>query len=194
MSNDNASTPENNEAAAAPANGNGTAPETSKTPPTLEELTAKYEEALKEEKNKYLYLYAEFENYKKRAVKERSDMLKFGWEGVARELLGVVDNLDRAIQAMPAGTDENLKKGIEMILNQFQSTLDKQGVKPVTALGQTFNPEIHEAMGQEPSDRPSGEITQELVKGYTLHGRLLRPSRVVVSSGKNSEKTAAVET
>ena len=189
MSNENSNATENTDTGAsaetvATPNGNGAASAASAESSASPELVAKFEEALKEEKNKYLYLYAEFENFKKRAVKERSDTMKFGWEGVARDLLGVLDNLDRAIQAMPAGTDENLKKGIEMIQGQFQNTLEKQGVKPITTIGQTFNPEIHEAMGQEPSDQPSGTITRELFKGYTLHGRLLRPARVVFSSGK----------
>lgn len=138
---------------------------------------------LQEEKNKYLYLYAEFENFKKRAIKERSDLMKFGWERIASELLDVVDNLERAVDHMPDTTDKNLKTGIEMVLNQFHTTLEKQGVLPITTVGQNFNPELHEAMGQEPSKLPQGVITQALVKGYTLHGRLLRPAKVVVSTG-----------
>jgi molecular chaperone GrpE len=152
----------------------------------IEEL----ESALKEERNKYLYLYADFENFKKRAVKERSDAMKFGWERVAGEILGVVDNLERAVAHMPKEVDANLRTGIEMTITQFRSVLEKQGVVLVPSDGQPFNPELHEAMGQEPSDQPSGNVTQTLVKGYTLHGRLLRPAKVVVSSGKPNGEAA----
>ena len=144
---------------------------------------ADLEAKLQEEKNKYLYLYAEFENFKKRTIKERSDLMKFGWENIARELLAVVDNLERAINHMPENTDKNLKMGIEMVLNQFRSTMEKQGVLPITTTGQSFNPDLHEAMGQEPSALPQGTVTQALVSGYTLHGRLLRPAKVVLSTG-----------
>lgn len=154
----------------------------------LEGTLAATDAKLTEEKNKYLYLYADFDNFKKRAAKERSELLKFGWENIARDLLGIIDNFERALEHMPKDVDANLRTGIEMILSQFRSTLEKQGVLPVTSDGTTFNPDVHEAMGQEPSDLPQGSITQTLVKGYTLHGRLLRPARVIVSSGKNTEK------
>jgi molecular chaperone GrpE len=153
----------------APSNGHGS--------------TAELEAQLKEKDSKYLYLYAEFENYKKRAVKERSDAMKFGWESVARDLLQVTDNLERGLAHAPAGTDKNLMEGLNMTLNQFRSTLQKQGVQQIQTLGQPFNPEFHDAVGQEPSDKPAGTITQEQLKGYTLHGRLLRPASVIVSMG-----------
>lgn len=153
----------------------------------LEGTLAATDAKLTEEKNKYLYLYAEFDNFKKRAIKERSDLMKFGWENIARDLLGVIDNLERAVAHMPKDIDANLRTGIEMTVSQFRSTLERQGVLPITSDGSVFNPDLHEAMGQEPSELPQGTITQTLVKGYTLHGRLLRPARVVVSSGKPAE-------
>jgi molecular chaperone GrpE len=138
---------------------------------------------LKEEKNKFLYLYADFENYKKRAIKERSDAMKFGWEGVARDLIEVSDNLERALSHVPAGTDKNLSDGLNMILSQFRTTMQKQGVHTMETVGKVFDPEFHEAIGQEPSDKPSGTITREQLKGYTIHGRLLRPANVIISTG-----------
>ena len=149
----------------------------------LQKRTQELEAQSKEKENKYLYLYAEFENYKKRAVKERSDAMKFGWEGVARDLLQVADNLDRALSHIPSGTDKNLADGLNMILAQLRNTMQKQGVQTVDCLGKLFDPELHEAVGQEPSEKPSGTITQEQLKGYTLHGRLLRPANVIVSMG-----------
>ncbi len=143
---------------------------------------AELEAALTEEKNKYLYLYADFDNFRKRSVKERSDAMKFGWENIARDMLGVIDNLERALEHMPANVDANLKAGIEMTVSQFRSALEKQGVALIATEKTPFNPEFHEAMGQEPSELPAGSITKTLVKGYTLHGRLLRPAKVLVAA------------
>lgn len=138
---------------------------------------------LKEKESKYVYLYAEFENFKKRSLKERSDLIKFGWESVARELLETADNLERAIAHVPPGTDQNFMNGLAMVLSQFRSSLQKQGVEVIESLKMPFDPNFHEAVGQEPSDLPEGTITQEHSKGYTLHGRLLRPARVILSKG-----------
>lgn len=160
---------------AAPNEGNGNG----EASPQLLELQTQ----LKDKENKYLYLYADFENYKKRAVKERSDAQKFGWESVARDLLLVLDNLERGLQYAPAGTDANLLAGLQMTAKQFRETLERQGVQIISAVGQVFNPELHEAVGQEPSDQSSGTIIKEEQKGYTLHGRLLRAARVIISSG-----------
>lgn len=139
--------------------------------------------AVKEERNKYLYLYAEFENYKKRTIKERSELMKYGWENIARDILGVIDNLERAVEHMPPTTDSNLKTGIDMTVAQFRAVLEKQGVAVIPSDTTPFNPELHEAMGQEPSTLPAGTVTKTLVKGYTLNGRLLRPAKVVMSTG-----------
>ncbi len=153
-----------------------------------ENVTEKSPEAILMEKlahseEKYKYLYADFENYKKRAIKERQDAMKFGWENVAGDLLQVIDNLDRALQYAKPDTDANLLSGLKMVAQQFITTLGKQGVAVIPAIDHPFNPELHEASGEMPSDKPKGIITQELQKGYTLHGRLLRASRVMLSSG-----------
>jgi len=148
----------------------------------LQQKVSELEAQVKEKESKYVYLYADFENYKKRAIKDRSDLQKFGWEPVARELLQVIDNLERAVEHMPAGVDENFAKGIDMVLNQFRFTLQKQGVEVIPTAKQPFDPNLHEAVSQEPSaESPAGTILKEHQKGYTLHGRLLRPARVVVS-------------
>ena len=141
------------------------------------------EDLVHEKENKYLYLYAEFENAKKRAVRERSVLIKFGWENVARELLLVFDNFERALQHIPAQTDKNLTDGLKMISSQFKSALQKQGVQQVELLGKLFSPELAEAIAQIPSDQPAGTVIKEELPGFTLHGRLLRPANVVVSSG-----------
>lgn len=153
----------------------------------LEKRIQELEAQLKEKDQKYVYLYAEFENFKKRSIRERSDLIKFGWEPTARELLQVVDNLERALMHIPSQTDKNLVDGLNMVLNQFKSILQKQGVQPIEALKVDFDPNLHEAVGQEESELPSGKIVKEHARGYTLNGRLLRPSRVVVSGGQASK-------
>lgn len=156
----------------------------------LQKRIQELETQAKEKDAKYLYLYAEFDNYKKRAIKERSDLIKYGWEPTARELLQVIDNLERALAHVPPETDKNLLTGLNMVLNQFTSTLQKQGVTAIESLEKVFDPNLHEAVGQEPSDLPSGTITKEHLRGYTLHGRLLRPARVMISSGQKAEKVS----
>jgi molecular chaperone GrpE len=149
---------------------------------------AELEAAVKEKESKYLYLYAEFENFKKRAAKERQDLVKFGCENLAYELLEVVDNLERAISHLPANTDKNVAGGLQMILNQFRSALQKQGVQEIGGLDAPFDPNVHEAVAHEPSEKPEGTITAEHHRGYTLHGRLLRPARVTVSAGNHGKQ------
>ncbi len=150
------------------------------TPDPLMEM----EKKLKEAEQKYVYLYAEFENFKKRAVKERQDTVKFGWENVASGLLEVLDNFNRALTFAKPDGDPSLVSGLKMVAQQFKATLEKQGVAEIATENQNFNPEMHEAVGQLPSEKPAGLIVQEHQKGYTLHGRLLRPARVMISSGQ----------
>lgn len=144
---------------------------------------ADLEAKLAEAQQKYVYLYAEFDNFKKRAIKERQDLVKFAFEPAAREILAVVDNLGRALEFMPEGTDNNLKTGIQMVYDQLAQSLQKHGVEAIQTSGAAFDPNLHEAVGQLPSEQAAGTIIQEHQKGYTLHGRLLRPSRVVLSAG-----------
>jgi molecular chaperone GrpE len=153
------------------------APESQPSP--LEAL----EKKLKEAEQKHVYLYAEFENFKKRAIREQQEAVKFGWKNTALGLLDVLDNFDRALQFAKPEADPNLFSGIKMVSQQFKSVLEKQGVTEIAVNDQAFNPELHEAVGQIPSDKAQGVIVQEQQKGYTLHGRLLRPSRVLVSAG-----------
>ena len=156
--------------------------DTGAAPDRLQEL----ETQVKEKENKYLYLYAEFENHKKRAIKERSDLIKFGWENVARDLLESLDNLDRAIEHAPKVSDPGFAQwfaGVQMVATHFRATMERQGIRVIEAVGKDFDANFHEAMGFENSNLASGKVVRELVKGYTLHGRLLRPAKVSVSNG-----------
>jgi molecular chaperone GrpE len=132
----------------------------------------------------YLRSQAELENYRKRAIRDRQDLLKFGNENILRELLPVIDNLDRAVQHAreTEGENQGLIQGVEMTLGQFQRVLEKFQVTPFDALGEPFDPARHEAMGQyETADFPPNAVAQELQKGYLLHDRLLRPAMVMIA-------------
>lgn len=168
---------------------NGQAKEASGQSGDLEKKIQELEAQAKEKEQKYVYLYAEFDNYKKRMMKERADLLKFGWENAARELLEVVDNLERALNHMPKTGDQShktLEQGLHMVLNQFKAALEKQGVQSIEASTKDFDPNLHEAVGHVESEEPEGRVVREESRGYTLHGRLLRPARVVISSGQKS--------
>lgn len=163
---------------------------------SVEELQKKIQELeaqVKEKEQKYLYLYAEFENFKKRSIKERSDLMKFGWESLAHDLLQVIDNLERALAHMPSSADKAITDGIQMVLNQFTAALNRQNVLPIQSVQQSFDPSLHEAVGSEPSEQPPGTVIKEQLRGYTLHGRLLRPARVIVSQGAEKEKNNSPE-
>ncbi len=137
---------------------------------------------VEEQKKKYLYLYAEFENYKKRAIRERSDLVKFGNESLVREILSVVDNLERALNHAGDANKDALVTGIQMVSQQFKDALSKFGVQIIPTAGLKFDPEKHEAVSQEVLEgKEAGTIVREHQRGYTLHGRLLRPAKVVVS-------------
>jgi molecular chaperone GrpE len=159
-------------------------PTNTPTPAAIaEELQAK----LEEEKKKYLYLYSEFENFRRRNERDRLEFLKFGHESFLKELLQVMDNFERALaHAKSQGGDKGsplaqVVQGIEMIHYQYLDALKGQGVAAVVSLGQKFDPAVHEAVGEEESDAEPGTIVKEMQKGYTLHGRLLRPARVVLA-------------
>lgn len=153
------------------------------SPSTAELKIQELEAQVKEKENKYLYLYADFENFKKRAQKERADLIKYGWESVARDLLQVVDNFERAIGHMPKDTDKNFGEGLKMISSHFLGILQRQGVEIIDTKDKAFDPNLHEAVGQVPSELPEGTIVKEEMRGYNLHGRLLRPARVLISQG-----------
>jgi len=145
----------------------------------------------------YVRSQAELENYRKRAQRDRQDLLKFGNENILRELLPVIDNLDRAVQHAreTEGDNQGLIQGVEMTLGQFSRVLEKFQVIPFDSLGEMFDPARHEAMGQyETSDYPPNAIAQELQKGYLLHDRLLRPAMVMIAKTPAAAETTQNQT
>lgn len=145
----------------------------------------KLETQLGEAKTKYAYLAAELDNTQKRFERERENLLKYGSEKILKEMLEVVDNFERTVEAISSDEDEKVKNivvGIEMVKKQLLDGLKKFGLEEVKALGETFDPNFHEAVAQESVDgAKEEEITKEYQKGYTLNGRLLRASKVVVN-------------
>ncbi|MBY0451436.1 MAG: nucleotide exchange factor GrpE [Bdellovibrionaceae bacterium] len=159
------------------------APATEKT-----ELELAQEEAGKW-KNDFLYLKAEFENYKRHAIKERSDLLKFGTERVSRDILEVVDNFERALQTkLTPETIQTYKVGIEMTAKELKEVLGKHGVTEVPSEGQAFNPAHHEAISSEPTKAvPAGFVARVFKKPYKLHDKIIRMGQVIVATDPTSD-------
>ena len=125
---------------------------------------------------------AEFDNYRKRMDRERRDLSEYAAADLVGELLPILDNFERALQAPPGGEVESLRRGVELIHKQMLDLLRKRGVKPIEALGADFDPNVHEAVIHEASDaHREGEVMQELQRGYRLGERLLRPAMVKVA-------------
>lgn len=135
-------------------------------------------------KKDYLYLAAEFENYKKNAIKERSQLLKYGSERLIREVLEVIDNFERALEITPNSENvESFAKGMELIHTELLSSLGKFGVSASNAKGLPFDPNEHEALSSEPtSEVEPGHVFRVFKKAYRLHDRLIRPAQVVVAT------------
>lgn len=167
---------ENNSQNGAPDTSENTAPGGSSEIQKLQEQSEKY-------KNDFLYLRAEFENFKRNAIKERSELTKYGAERFVRDLLEVVDNFERALQMQV--TTENFgsfKQGVEMTAQELRSLLQKHSVTEVPSQGAPFDPNIHEALGAEPSEQvPAGHIARVFKKPYKLHDKVIRPGQVVVA-------------
>lgn len=137
--------------------------------------------------DRLLRLQAEFDNFRKRAARERAEFAKFAAEGLLLDLLPTLDNLERARAAVPAEAAGpalgGLVEGIDMILRLFRSSLEKHGVTPLVAVGQPFDPSVHQAVAQVevPEGEEEHQVVEEVQAGYLLHGRVLRPAMVKVS-------------
>ncbi len=170
--------------------------------PEVESLSAQLElsqekgretlQRLKEEHERFLRAAADLENYRKRAQKEREEIQKFGIEKLLKDLIPVLDNLERGLKAAPEG--DPLASGVKLVLRGFEETLGRYGVKAFSALGQPFDPRLHEALLEVPSAEPPGTIVLEQGRGYFLHERLVRPAMVgvaVTQPGSESSSSAA---
>ncbi len=148
--------------------------------------TTQLEEQITSEKDRVLRLSAEFENYKKRKQRELDDFKRFANETIFKQLLTVVDNLERAIASTKETADqEGLLKGVELTYKEIVKLFETFSVKSVEAENQIFDPNFHQAVTQEETKAvPDNTVTKVLQKGYLLHDRLIRPAMVVVSKNK----------
>ncbi len=147
---------------------------------------------LKEEHDRALRALADLDNVRKRASRERDEHAKFNQEKLLRELLPVLDNLDRALEHAGAATAaDGLAEGIRMTRKLLEEVLARQGVRAVESLREPFDPRLQEAMQSVESAAPPGTVVAEMVRGYTLHDRLLRPAMVVVSRAAAADKPEA---
>lgn len=148
--------------------------------------TAETEAAAEEDEElntKYLRLMADFQNFRRRTEKDKSEIYARANESIVTELLTVSDNFERALAEDTASADENFLKGMELIFEQFKGVLEKFGVKEIEAEGNDFDPNFHNAVMMEDTDKvESGKVSEVLQKGYTLNGRVIRASMVKVAN------------
>ena len=159
---------------------------TESTEATVEKLEPKKEEV--DWKAKYYYLAAEMENARKRAEREKENVVKYGAEKIMGDMVDVVDNFERTVEMLRMDTDPKMKNvvvGLDMVRKLYLDSLGKHGLTQLEGLGKAFDPNFHEAVGQEYVEgKQPNEIVKEFQKGYVLNGRLLRAAKVVVASDK----------
>ena len=161
-------------------------------------LAAEFAQLKAEYENRYdrmLRTIAEYENSKKRAEREKDEFLKYAIEGFVKDLIPVMDSIDRAIASTSESKDfDALSEGIQLIYKQLLDALERRGVTPIEAVNEVFDPNQHEAiMHVESDDVPENAVIQDFQRGYMLHNRIVRPSMVSVSKGSGKkEETPAV--
>ena len=150
---------------------------------TAKEQIAELETQVAEGKDKYLRLFAEFENFKKRNMRERLDLLKTAGQDTINKILPVLDDFDRAKKsAEDDSTSEQLSDGVLMVYNKLYAVLSNMGVQPMETTGEVFDPELHEAITEipAPSEEMKGKIIDTVEKGYSLNDKIIRFAKVVV--------------
>ena len=144
----------------------------------IEELTSELDES----KDKYLRLFAEFDNFKKRSVKERFDLMKTAGQEILTSLLPVLDDFDRAKKSAESGA-ESFSEGVNLVYQKLFSTLEHKGLKSMESTGADFDPEFHEAIADipAPNDELKGKVIDTVEKGYLLNDKIIRHAKVVVA-------------
>src|SRR3954471_5075749 len=147
----------------------------------IAELKAKVAEL----NDKYTRLYSELDNFRKRTAKEKKEIMDAGGEDVFKSLLPIIDDFERAIKSNAESTDvKAINDGVNLIYNKFKTALTQKGLTEMKALGELFNPDIHEAITNipAPTEDMKGKIMDELEKGYTLNGKIIRFAKVVIGN------------
>lgn len=150
-----------------------------------EKIIADLEAAVEHEKKEYMFLMSDFETFRRRTVKEKAELIKNGTESAMRDLLPVVDDLERALDAINKGGDlESLKEGVNLIYNKFVKYLESQHVTAIDSTGKDFDTDLHEAVTMFPAPDPSmkGKVIDTTIKGYMINDKVLRHAKVVVGS------------
>lgn len=146
----------------------------------------KIEEELAAQKDKYVRLYADFENFRKRTQKDIWEMRQMAAKDVLKSILVIADDFERALKAAENTTDETLKNGTQLIYNKLKNILEQNGVKPIESIGKDFNIEFHEAITEiQMGEENEGKIVDEVERGYMIHDNVLRYAKVIV--GKKNE-------
>lgn len=140
------------------------------------------EDPLKVAQEKYVRLYSDFDNFRKRTQKEKADLINYAAGDVLKDFLAIFDDFQRALEANKSNDDLNsLKEGFELLFNKFDSILKNKGLQEIECLGETFNPDFHEAITNIPAgDDMKGKVVDVVQKGYTLKERVIRYAKVVV--------------
>lgn len=152
---------------------------------TLKNMVAQRDEQIEKEKKEYLFLMAEFDNFRKRNIRERSELLKNAAEGVLKGILPIVDDFERGLAAIKDSDNvEAVKAGMELIYNKLIKYLEQNGVKAIdTQAGTVFDTDLHEAIAMVPGDEDKkGKVIDTITKGYTLNDKVLRHAKVAVGA------------
>lgn len=150
--------------------------------PEAENMTEKLQAELEEQKDKYIRLFAEFDNFKKRNAKERYELMQTAGRDVLTSLLDVLDDCDRAEKQLQSSEDEQLKTGVQLVFNKLRTTLQSKGLKAMEAINTEFDVEKHEAITEipAPTEELKGKVVDEITKGYYLNDKIIRFAKVVV--------------
>ena len=151
---------------------------------------AQTQERLKETHERLLRTAAEFDNFRKRVQKEKDDLRKFAVESLLKDFLPVADNLERALDHAEEHDLRQVIEGVRLVQKMLVDALGKHGIVAFSAVGQPFDPNVHEALMQEESDKPAGSVVSEMARGYKLHDRLVRPAAVVVARPRAAAQPA----
>ena len=179
------------EAAEAVEDGSETQPVRSDGDDSSAEELERLRTDAQENRDRYIRLQADFDNFRRRALKERTDLIQYGHENLVKDLLSTVDNLDRAIdhaRRSDGGDLESFLQGVELLQRDLKGVLGQHGVNEIDAVGSEFDPALHEAMAQRPDDSVAPNTVMEVLqKGYQIRNRLLRAVRVVVAKSPGDE-------
>jgi molecular chaperone GrpE len=147
----------------------------------LEKELQETKDELDEQKDKFIRLQAETDNFRKRLSREKEEFSQYANERLFKGLIPIFDNFERALED-PSNEIKSLKEGLDMTLKQFSTFLEKENVEPIKAIGEKFNPELHEVLtSEESNDHEEDTIISQFVKGYKINNRVLRPSQVIIA-------------